>query len=296
MATCSTLLGGIITVINGSTKAWDRRKNGTKYFDDVCTQIEITKQILETVIKVETELHTEYIAKSVELIKLRAEDLKNAANQLAASKSGFGTFLLHELIPEVLTGNAKAAKFDEKQRNFIAGHTILISSMLVCQVGSKHVAGTNTVQIDMNIVNRVNERFKQFEGLKGGLRILDIINTRGTPVDEKFILWQIREEDLAELSKQLPSEIVRIIRDNEVNEFGMVTADVGKPGEDAPHVDRVVAERNKVSGSGLLAAGPMAYDTMANLQGIRTAMPALVKERPEEAANMLKALIPGLKK
>lgn len=287
VASCGQILEGIINVIERSTNALDRARNGVKYLNGVCTQVKITMQILENIVKVENQLHGEHVSAAVSLVKLKATDLKQAVTELSKSQGdgGFKMFL-----KEFFLGDAKAQKFDRLQSELSQAQTTLITSLVAVRIDAK-----NIYYINLNIVNRVSQCFGQCEDVNCARRIIHLLRDLGEPVSDDQVWWQVQQEDLEKILEQpLSSErtTIRVMRNNELRDFSLATADVGDPGEEAPHVDKVVAERNKLFDDAYMVAGPVSYETSTKLQTMRASL--YVLKRDEKAARKVLESMTGL--
>ncbi|KAI0449048.1 hypothetical protein F5B21DRAFT_75661 [Xylaria acuta] len=277
------ILGGIVSVIEQTTEAWDRTKNGKKYLDSVVIQIKITREILEKFVKVETDLQSmPEVYSAVGLVKEKALELETAVNDLIKSSGDGGS--LKVFLSEIFQGNARAKIFDRLQRDLYQAQTILITSLV-----ANRVSNTNIFHVNINTVNKVKECFTQCEGPNCAPAIIQLLNEKGKPVGDGTV-WQISEEDLEAFLKESQSsepQTVRIVENNKLKDLAFITADVGNPGKTAPKVDVVKATGNELSGSALIIAGPVTFETAAKMQIVREALPVLRTEK-EEALKVLR--------
>ncbi|KAK1703433.1 uncharacterized protein BDZ83DRAFT_758892 [Colletotrichum acutatum] len=272
----------------------ERNKNGFKTLDSVCAQVAITKQILKNIVQVDEEHHTPLVYASVELVKQKACNLKAAAEEFGSpAENKFKAFL-----NELIRGDARLKTFDRMQVDLIMAQSTLITSL----VAHNYVQGTTegTVDINISIVERVNNFFKPDIEVNYARQILNLVGGHGEPIDDG-IVCTVKAQDLEKLMQDVPQrlpgangKIVRILNHNHVEDWGMVTVDIGSPGEGTPHVDSVTAEFNVVSGNGFCSAGPMSYNTASKTQALRASLKT-VEGNQDAALKMLEATLPDFK-
>ncbi|KAI0904699.1 hypothetical protein F4823DRAFT_614100 [Ustulina deusta] len=283
------ILNGIVKVIDQATQAWDRTKNGKKYLDNVVIQVKITREILQKIVVGENNQHSSEVHQAVELVNNKAKELDTAVQSLTKS-SEEGS--MRVFLDEFFRGNARAKRFDKLQRDLYHAQTILITALVASKVNN-----TNFFHINIKTIDQVKECFVRCHGINCAPPIVQLLQEKGTPVGDGSELWQVSAEDLeAFINEQQSSEpkTVRIMENNNLTDFSMMTAEVGAPGQAAPPVDEVWAVGNTLSGSAMVIAGPITYETSTQMQMVRASLDH-VRQEPQLAFSILAQVMPGLK-
>lgn len=227
----------------------------------------------------------------MKLLNDKAADLEKAARELTqtANAGKVKTFL-----DELIRGDSRIENFEKLQDDLSMAQTTLITAL---------VASNNTNSaysyINVEVVTEVDNCFSCLPEVNSEAnypkRILHLIKERGTPLGDGTIC-SVSTEDLEMLAQNLPwsqGKTVRIISDNKMKDFGLVTADVGKKGEGRPHVDTVIARNNEVFGNAYMIVGTIDYKSSMQMMTVRAGLDTLKGDK-QVALNNLNQLVPGL--
>ncbi|RYC58659.1 hypothetical protein CHU98_g7556 [Xylaria longipes] len=228
IATCGSILAGVVTVIEHATQSWDRAKKGKKYLDNVVVQIKITRDILEKIVKVETDLQSPEVYSAVELVNQKAKELEIAVQSLTKS---FGESNMKVFLDDLIRGNARAEEFDRLQRDLYQAQTILITSLVANKVNN-----TNVFIVNIKTIDQIKQCFTEVEGVDTVPPIVGTLKKKGIPIGDGA-MWQINKEDLEALTQEAGSSdprSIRVIANNTMSDFALATADIGAQGQAAP--------------------------------------------------------------
>lgn len=288
IVTCGEMLAKTLAIIERITTAIDRNKNGAKHLREISIQIKITKQIVDGVVKENNKHHIPAVLDAVGLVKEKAGELEKAAQELSKTATAGK---VRAFLEEFIRGDSQIEKFDKLQSELNMAQTTLITSLVVFNDSGTHS------DIDISVVEQVNSYFDQFPELKPEAnypkRMLDLIKLRGEPIDDGAFC-RVRKDDLKNLMENLPcaeGKIVRIISENELNDFAFMTADVGNVGGGRPHVDTTVVKKNVLRDNSYLAGGPIDFEASVKMQAVRLAFQT--KKGDEKFADQALKFIPG---
>lgn len=290
IATCVDILDTTFTIIGKIKAALDSKKNGAKRLREIEVQVKITSQILEEVVKNNKNHHISPVINALELVRKKSAELEEAAQELSSSiEGGKLKAILNEF-----RGDSRIDKLEKLQNGLNMAQTSLITAMV-----ASNKSGSDYSDINVSVVKQVDECFCKFPEVKlesnYPRQIINLLKQRGEPVEDGTICT-VTTRDLENIVNNLPwadGKTIRIISDNKVEEFGLVSADVGREGEGRPHIDTVKAVGNKVSGAGYIVVGTLDYVTSMNMQATRMGY-ANLKDDKEFARNTVMNLVPGL--
>ncbi|KXH52988.1 hypothetical protein CSAL01_12106 [Colletotrichum salicis] len=262
LVSCGNILELTIKIIQKTIGALDRTKSGAKLLESICTQVNITKKILEGVVRADSGLQNDVVYAAVELVKSKASNLQEASEDMSKhiSDGKFKSFL-----NEFIRGDDRIEKFDKMQSELILAQTTLVTSLVVFkdQVGNS--------DINMNVMEQIIFCFKDAPSQNFTGLLIELIRKQGTPIGDGSFC-RVKTEDLNALMwcLSLPEgQSVRVINRLEMDGHAFAMGDVGRKGERRPHIDRMEVNDSKLKGHSTLIAGSVDNATYEQMQELR---------------------------
>ena len=264
--TCLENLNRTLEILERAKNAWDRTKNGIAYLDKVYTDVNATISVIK-VIELAPEVKVDPVAVAVSQLASSATRLEKVISDLdkesKADKSKFLKFVKH-----FIAGNHEQSMMEEMRKDLNDGKSTLILALVTAQVGITKTSGSGDVIINVVVVNRVNELFRQCPGLEEGLRIAKLLKARGKKESDG---WHLLDQDLAELASPPPysayppyppaeGKRTRQFVDKNKSDLGglVMGGGIGKDGGDFDsvyHPDDLYVRGNEATRGGMVLGG-----------------------------------------